>query len=181
MSDLPRPIPWLGPGASDEIVQTSPTKSKARVHLPMMQSRAPSRSVKGRGTPPSPLRALVTRLGFAAARRSGSQIPARRIIVFLVWARRVSQLVFLLLFVFLLTQTAFRGSFSAENEQIVRLPFTVEAFLLANPFVAALTVLATHTLYAGLAWSLIVLVLTLVVGRGFCGWICPFGTIHHVM
>lgn len=112
--------------------------------------------------------------------RVGSGLPARSIIVALVWARRLSQAFFLLLFLFLLTQTTFRGSFEGQ-ENVVRLPYAVEGFLLTNPFVAALTVLATHTLYAGLAWSLVVVALTLLVGRAFCGWICPFGTIHHLL
>ena len=98
----------------------------------------------------------------------------------LVWARRLSQAGFLLLFLFLLAQTAFRGSFSSSSDAAVRLPYAVEGFLLTDPFVAAVTALATHTLYAGLAWSLIVVALTLLVGRAFCGWICPFGTIHHL-
>jgi len=42
-----------------------------------------------------------------------------------------------------------------------------------------MTFLSTHTVYRGLAWSLGVVLLTLVFGRVFCGWICPFGTLHH--
>ena len=61
----------------------------------------------------------------------------------------------------------------------MRLPLPVEGFLLADPFVAAMTVLSTHTVYRGLLWSVGLLGLTLVFGRVFCGWICPFGTLHH--
>ncbi len=61
----------------------------------------------------------------------------------------------------------------------MRLPWPVEAFLLADPFVGAMTVLSTHTVYRGLFWSVGLLGLTMVVGRVFCGWICPFGTLHH--
>ncbi|RYZ65840.1 MAG: 4Fe-4S binding protein, partial [Proteobacteria bacterium] len=49
----------------------------------------------------------------------------------------------------------------------------------ADPFVGAMTVLATHTVYRGLLWSVGLLAVTLVFGRVFCGWICPFGTLHH--
>lgn len=97
-----------------------------------------------------------------------------------MWAPRVTQAVTLFAFLFLLTQTAFRGSFDATSGEPVRLPWTVEAFLLIDPFVALLTFLATHTIYSGLFWSLSAVFLTLVVGRAFCGWICPFGTIHHL-
>ena len=50
---------------------------------------------------------------------------------------------------------------------------------MADPFVAAMTFLSTHAIYRGLAWAVVILALTLVFGRVFCGWICPFGTLHH--
>jgi polyferredoxin len=125
---------------------------------------------------------VVTRLRaarpFAAKKRAGSGIPARKVIRGLVWARRFAQTGFLALFLYFLFQTGFRGSFDAA-EGPVRLPLPVEAFLLADPFVAAMTLLSTHTVYRGLAWSIGILALTLVFGRVFCGWICPFGTLHH--
>jgi len=112
-------------------------------------------------------------------KRAGSGLPARPIIRGLVWARRVSQAGFFSLFMYFLFQTGFRGNFAAQADQAVRLPLPVEAFLLADPFVGAMTVLSTHTVYRGLLWSLGLLGLTLLVGRVFCGWICPFGTLHH--
>jgi polyferredoxin len=112
-------------------------------------------------------------------KRPGSGLPARRVIRVLVWVRRAAQIGFLGLFLYLLCQTAFRGTFAAKADTPVRLPLPVEGFLLADPFVAAMTLLSTHTIYRGLAWSLVVLALTLVFGRVFCGWICPFGTLHH--
>ncbi len=93
--------------------------------------------------------------------------------------RRASQIGFFALFMYFLFQTAFRGSFTASAEQSVRLPLPVEAYLLADPFVSAMTALSTHTVYRGLLWSVGLLGLTLVFGRVFCGWICPFGTLHH--
>jgi polyferredoxin len=115
----------------------------------------------------------------AGKRRPGSGLPARKVIQVLVWVRRAVQAGCLGLFVYLLFQTGFRGSF-ASAEARVRLPLPVEGFLLADPFVGAMTLLSTHTVYRGLLWSLGVLALTLVFGRVFCGWICPFGTLHHV-
>ncbi len=113
------------------------------------------------------------------AKRPGSGIPARPVIRRLVWLRRFSQVFFFGLFMFFLFQTGFRGTFTASAETPVRLPYPVEAFLLADPFVGAMTAISTHTVYRGLAWSVGLLALTLVVGRVFCGWICPFGTLHH--
>jgi polyferredoxin len=113
-----------------------------------------------------------------ASKRPGSGIPARRGIRVLVWVRRCAQAGFLALFLYFLFHTGFRGSFTTA-ETAVRLPLPVEGFLLADPFVAAMTLLSTHTVYRGLLWSLGLLGLTLVFGRVFCGWICPFGTLHH--
>jgi len=36
-----------------------------------------------------------------------------------------------------------------------------------------------HSIYSGLIWCLITIVLTILVGRFFCGWLCPFGTLHQ--
>jgi len=187
MSDLPRPLPWLEPDAVRQGLVHGQGRAH-RVHLPIVQTSARTKPTEAiaRTTSSSPSRAprrqrWVRRFLGRDQHRIGSGLPARRIIVALLWLRRFSQAGFLALFLFLLTQTTFRGSFTHEHATAVRLPYAVEAFLLTDPFVAALTALATHTLYAGLAWSLGVLLLTLVVGRAFCGWICPFGTIHHVL
>jgi polyferredoxin len=91
----------------------------------------------------------------------------------------VSQVLFIAAFLGLLAQTAFRGTFAAKAGEPVRLPWPVELFLSIDPFVATMTFLSTHTVYRGLLLALIVLTLTLVFGRVFCGWICPFGTLHH--
>jgi polyferredoxin len=123
------------------------------------------------------LRAAVA-ARFVPKKRAGSGLPARPAIRGLVWARRLSQVGFLGLFLYLLAQTAFRGSFTEATER-VRITLPVEGFLLTDPFVAAMTLLSTKTIYRGLAYSLVVVALTLVFGRVFCGWICPFGTLHH--
>jgi len=39
--------------------------------------------------------------------------------------------------------------------------------------------LTTGALYQGLLWGLVPVALTLLLGRFFCGWVCPFGTLHH--
>ncbi len=55
----------------------------------------------------------------------------------------------------------------------------VSKLLEVDPLISLATALATHTVYRGLLWSLVVLVPTLFLGRFFCGWICPYGTLHH--
>lgn len=105
--------------------------------------------------------------------------PAKRKAYWLVHARRASQASFLLLFCFLLVQTGYRGSF--DDAATVRLPYAAEAFLNADPYVALITLLSSRSVYRGLIWSLGVVALTILVGRAFCGWICPFGTLHHLI
>ncbi|MCL2824588.1 MAG: 4Fe-4S binding protein [Polyangiaceae bacterium] len=97
------------------------------------------------------------------------------------WARRVSQGVFLALFFVLLCRTTFRGSFSANADSPPTDPLAVDAFLHIDPYATLLTFLSTWTVYRASAASLIVIVLTVVFGRIFCGWICPMGTINHIL
>lgn len=92
--------------------------------------------------------------------------------------RRVSQAVFLGAFLWLLFKAEFTGSFRGAAGQ-VRLPWPVSIFLEADPLAAVATAISTHTLYRGLWWSLVVLVPTFFLGRFFCGWVCPLGTLNH--
>ena len=64
-------------------------------------------------------------------------------------------------------------------DQAPGLKFWLSKFLEVDPLVAIATSLATHTLYKGLIWSLILLIPTLLLGRFFCNWICPYGIIHQ--
>jgi len=56
----------------------------------------------------------------------------------------------------------------------------VSWFLEASPLVAVATALSTHTIYRNLFWGLAVLGLTMMVGRVWCNWMCPFGILHHI-
>ncbi len=76
-----------------------------------------------------------------------------------------------LLFVFVTTFT--------HLDDMPALQFWVSKFLEIDPLVAIATALATHTVYKGLLWSLVLLIPTLLLGRFFCNWICPYGIIHQ--
>jgi polyferredoxin len=95
-------------------------------------------------------------------------------------ARRISQIAFLALFLFLLIQTGFHGSFVAGQSD-TRIPYPVRWFLEIDPLIAVGNALSNHSLYRGLLWSLAILIPTFFLGRFFCGWICPLGTLNHGM
>jgi polyferredoxin len=92
--------------------------------------------------------------------------------------RRISQILFLLFFFFLFFKTEFRGSFDKSSE-IIRLNEPVSLFLEMDPLVAISTALSTHALYDRVVLALIIIVGVILVGRFFCGWVCPLGTINH--
>jgi len=52
-------------------------------------------------------------------------------------------------------------------------------FFYLDPLLLLLTLAATHAVETLLLFSLIPVVLTLVLGRFFCGWLCPFGAINQ--
>jgi polyferredoxin len=95
------------------------------------------------------------------------------------WARRGSQAFFLLLFVALLLKTNMDALSSPE--ELPRISAPVSLFLELDPLVALGTVLSTHTLYRNLFYALLIVVGTLFLGRFFCGWMCPMGTINHML
>jgi MauM/NapG family ferredoxin protein len=87
-----------------------------------------------------------------------------------LWARRIYQAVFFGLFLYLVlaTTAALIGG------------HPVEWFLGLDPLVSLSTALAAQTLTVALAWAVPLVVLTLVFGRFFCGWLCPMGSLHHL-
>jgi len=83
--------------------------------------------------------------------------------------RLVSQTLFFLLFVIAMWAT--------WTSRLKGYP--VSRFLEIDPLVALSTVISTGFVYQYLGWSVIVLILTLLFGRVFCNWLCPFGTLHQ--
>jgi polyferredoxin/ferredoxin len=87
--------------------------------------------------------------------------------------RRISQVFFFLLFIwFCIVSTTGEKPWQLRG-------WPVNWFLQLDPLAAIGTMLTTHTLYRGLLWALVTVVLTIVVGRFFCGWVCPFGSLHQ--
>jgi polyferredoxin len=92
--------------------------------------------------------------------------------------RLISQIIFFGVFLFLLLRTEFRGSLQTPGSDI-RLPYPIRMFFQIDPLVALSNALSSHALYHGLLWSLGILIPTMFLGRFFCGWICPLGSLHH--
>ncbi len=57
--------------------------------------------------------------------------------------------------------------------------FWISKFLEIDPLVGIATAISTGTVYKGLAWGLVLLIPTLLLGRIFCNWICPYGILHQ--
>jgi polyferredoxin len=83
--------------------------------------------------------------------------------------RIVSQAFFLGLFLFLLWVTWFSRLGG----------YPVSLFLEMDPLVTFATALSTGTVYRWLWRAMWILIPTLLLGRVFCGWICPYGTLHQ--
>ena len=58
--------------------------------------------------------------------------------------------------------------------------YPVSRLLEMDPLVMIATMLSTGYVYRYLGWGLVVLGLTLLFGRVFCNWICPYGTLHQL-
>jgi polyferredoxin len=91
----------------------------------------------------------------------------------IVQARRTSQIFFFAIFVWFCVV-------STVGDRLWQIRgWPVRWFLWLDPLVALSTALSTHTLYRPLLWALPVVVLTIMFGRFFCGWVCPFGSLHQ--
>lgn len=73
---------------------------------------------------------------------------------------------FLLLFLWLFLQTESKG---ADD-----LGYPVKIFLDADPLIFITTILSSRAWYDSFFLAIFVLVATVVLGRVFCGWICPW-------
>ncbi|MBU1910611.1 MAG: 4Fe-4S binding protein, partial [Verrucomicrobia bacterium] len=93
----------------------------------------------------------------------------------ITWVRRICQVFFLLLFLwFCLVTTVGTAWWQLRG-------WPVNWFLQLNPLTALGLILGTGALPSGLEWAMLTIVLTVILGRFFCGWVCPFGTLHQAI
>jgi polyferredoxin len=87
--------------------------------------------------------------------------------------RRISQGIFLILFLFLFLQTESKG----RDE----LGYPVKIFLDFDPLILITTILSAHSAAKAFYFSIITIAVTLFLGRVFCGWVCPLGTLNNIV
>ncbi len=87
--------------------------------------------------------------------------------------RRIIQGLFLLLFLFLFIHTESKG-----NDE---LGYPVRFFLDFDPLILLTTLLSAHAVARAFLLSLVVIVLSVLLGRVFCGWVCPLGTLNNIV
>ncbi len=91
----------------------------------------------------------------------------------IVTVRRIAQIFFFVLFAWFCVVTTVGDRWWQLRG------WPINWLLQLDPLVALGTLLTTKTIYAGLLWALATVVLTILLGRFFCGWVCPFGALHQ--
>jgi polyferredoxin len=87
--------------------------------------------------------------------------------------RIATQGLFLLLFLWLFLQTESKGA----ND----LGYPVKIFLDADPLIFITTMLSSREWYQTFYLAILVIVATVFLGRVFCGWVCPLGTLNNMV
>jgi polyferredoxin len=87
--------------------------------------------------------------------------------------RIVTQALFLLIFLWLFLQTEAKGA----NE----LGYPVKIFLDADPLILITTILSGRDWYQTFFLAIFVIIATVFLGRVFCGWMCPLGTLNNMV
>ncbi|MCX5799371.1 MAG: 4Fe-4S binding protein [Proteobacteria bacterium] len=86
-----------------------------------------------------------------------------------ITSSRISQYLFLAVFFYLFINTEYRG----KDE----ISFAMNSFFRVDPLVVLSFILSKKTLTALLIPGILMLIFSIFLGRFFCGWICPLGTI----
>jgi len=86
--------------------------------------------------------------------------------------RIITQGLFLLVFLWLFLQ--------AESKGADDLGYPVKIFLDADPLIFITTILSSHEWHRTFVLAILVIIATIFLGRVFCGWICPLGTLNNL-
>ena len=99
----------------------------------------------------------------------------------------MSQAFFLILFIYLLIESRLPRdiyldySIALNAEQNIELDYPVKYFFQLDPLIWITSLISGRQWIKGFGWALGVVALTFFSGRIFCGFICPFGTLHHMV
>jgi MauM/NapG family ferredoxin protein len=85
--------------------------------------------------------------------------------------RRVCQIFFVFLFFYL---------FFASGSPTLEVSTSAQPFFYFDPLLLVEGLATTGTVKVTFLLALISLAVTFAAGRGFCSWVCPLGTIHHL-
>ena len=83
----------------------------------------------------------------------------------LIIARRASQVLFMALFLYMLLPYSYSLSGVLPRDIFIKI----------DPLIQVFGSISGRTIFPGMAFALLMLILTLAFGRFFCGWICPLG------
>jgi MauM/NapG family ferredoxin protein len=85
--------------------------------------------------------------------------------------RMASQAGFFALFLYLLIGARYTGEDYISS--------TVQRFFHFDPLLALVTIVSARVLVASFVFALVTVVATILLGRVFCGWVCPLGSVHQ--
>lgn len=71
-------------------------------------------------------------------------------------------------------------SIALTVEQNIELNHPVTFFFQIDPLIWLSSFISGHQWIKGFGWAIGIVVITLLFGRLFCGFVCPFGTLHHL-
>jgi len=91
------------------------------------------------------------------------------------YAPRALRIVYQVFFLVLFALTLLMMS----DEGVHRFP--VQWLFHLDPLAALSVLLSSWVLPVAFLWALVIVALTLLFGRVFCGWLCPIGTLHHLV
>jgi polyferredoxin len=105
--------------------------------------------------------------------RFRNRIMARPRTSVVVWLRRTCQACSVLLFLYLFLETVYKPV--NETGRGIKLFFQLD------PLTALSSGLGTWSIVSGLLLGGATVAVTLLAGRWFCGWVCPFGALHNLL
>ena len=126
------------------------------------------------------VRHVLTELGEGVFINSTHNPMKQSTIIKLRWLRRISQAIFFCLFFwFLLRATYSSRTLDLAAPELVTTTH-LNVFFKFDPLITLGHLISTHTLYPGFILSLLTIAVTAIIGRVFCGWVCPFGTLLNL-